>query len=97
VLKFLYAEKEKQMTKINSQDVLELKIKDLIGMMIEENGTFADFTFREEFQNEVVAFISIGLYETGSKLKEIFNEAIAKLEAEVVDNFEATVGGENNE
>ena len=85
------------MTNINSKDVMELTVKELIAMVLEENGTFADFTFKEQVSNEVMAFISIGLFETAVKLKEIFNDAIESLNIDVSESFESVVSGGENE
>ena len=76
---------------------MNLTIKELMTMIVEENGTFADFTFKEQVSDTVMAFVSIALFETADKMKKVFNEAIKELEIDVMENFESTVSGSEDE
>jgi hypothetical protein len=61
-------------------NVMELKIKDLVAMILREKGSFADFTVKDKVNDEVLAFIAIGLFDVAEKLKDVFYEALDGLE-----------------
>lgn len=84
-------------TEMNVVDVMDLHVKDLIMMILEEKGTFADFTFRDHTNDKPLAFIAIGLFETAEKLREVFYDAVDQLNIEVHESFESTVKAANDE
>lgn len=66
--------------RVNVDDVLDLQVKDLLIMMAEEGGAFADFSFRDKKTNELLAFFAIGLADTASKMRELFYNSIEEFE-----------------
>jgi len=101
--KLLLPPKEKTMTekdeqpvdRANVSDVLNLQVKDLLVMMAEEGGTYADFSFRDKKTNELLAFFAIGLVQTAEKMREIFYKSIDEFDAAI--SFEGEVGESGNE
>lgn len=83
--------------KMHVTDVMDLQVKDLIMMIMQENGTFADFTFRDHKSDQALAFIAIGLFETADKLRQIFYDAVDDLNIQVHESYESTVKAENDE
>lgn len=83
--------------KMHVTDVMNLQVKDLIMMIMQENGSFADFTFRDHSSDEPLAFIAIGLFETADKLRKVFYDAVEDLNIQVHESFESTVKAANDE
>lgn len=68
--------------KVDAPDVLELQVKDLLVMMAEEGGTFADFSFRDTKTGDLLAFFAIGISDTAKQMRTLFYDS--------VDDFEKT-------
>lgn len=67
---------------LTPKEIMNLRVKDLMEMVLQKGGTVADFTFKDENSDEIMAFISISLFETAAKLKEIFYNVLEELDIE---------------